>query len=270
MTKDFSRRRFTKNMILGAGALAIGGSKLIQPARAQEVDGWTQKVVTAAARDLQNSADALNLYGPSAIDWQGFTSAMLALTGIARQFGFGPIMESLYGVDPDATQAVDEAWAEGGWDQWHALTSVPLIGLEADFMPNFDQVRSYIQSDTWISGQGPLSSDPFVQGWAEYAPFSSGFEDPFLDDFTRETIGGTPWYQSTSTPYIPRVPVDLCCIIWTTMLDGDKCKKLQRITKAMQGMAIVPLGVLSIPYKIAIAAGVWMVGVMADRYCGKI
>jgi len=272
MKGRMNRRVFTGSLI-GAGAALATGSKLIRPVRAQDIDGWTQKVLAAAARDMSQTADALLIYPPESIDWQCVTSASLAFMAIARQFGSDDIMNNLSGVDDGCNNAVQIAIAEGGWDQYWALITAPLEGVEADFMANFDQIRSKIQSDTWINGTGPISGITGTQGYCEYAPWAGGFEDPFSDDFTRATVNGDPWYQSTSTPKLPRAPIELCCIIWMGWGTEDKCKAFARLKDATIALStalmFTPLGAdPDVKKVLVVLAAIYTI--MTDFYCGKL
>src|SRR5262249_44127960 len=93
-----TRRSSSKKMAVGAGALALGGSKLIAPARAEVVlDGWSQKVLWAAARDLPQIPDQLMLYPPESIDWRLFANANFAIRAVERYWGLDQWLQQDYG-----------------------------------------------------------------------------------------------------------------------------------------------------------------------------
>ena len=208
--KTVNRRIFT-------GALVGASAAMFLPkASAQESPDWWLFTMTGAAgqfltqfnQDLQNGAD------PVLMDWLTFRSAALAIRGFEREFGFDHEMELRYGIDPDCTWACDVAYAEGGWDQFHALTSLGFSILDADFNaawcvrfnkePSWDYGnRTYQDSGTWINGTGPYSSRvPTLTGWTETPP-KPAYNCEGIDMSIQY-----PWYGEFGNPYIPTLPTE--------------------------------------------------------------
>ena len=216
MKGRMNRRVFTGSLI-GAGAALATGSKLIMPARALS-DDEDNKLINAVASYMTAFADAWDNGYP--VDWHQFAGAAMALRAVERFYGLDGALESLYGQDEVATWAGDWAYQEGSWDAFHALVSLGYIFPLAEWTSDFDQKQSFQQSNVWINGTGPLSSDiPDCAGWAQCPPYPDTFiappSDSGLDDFTRQTVEPPPepWYSVTS-PWIPKVPAVNGFTIW--------------------------------------------------------
>jgi hypothetical protein len=227
-------------------------------------------------------AQYINQVDPSQLNWYGFASAALAIRAIERQWGLDQILNDLNGQDEGATLATGAAFNEGGWDQFHALTALPYVGLVADFTPDFESKRTYQPSDVWINGTGPLSSQlPDVTGWAETTIWPDKFVLPpdqslsnatlerfGLDQATRETIGGdVPWYD-VSNPNLPRVPlINSFSQIWIGYVKVPTKCAMAKWTAYLAGVVVFimsksPLGVAFPQYLIAAGAiGLIMTGV---------
>jgi hypothetical protein len=126
-----------------------------------------------------------------------------------------------------------------------------------DYYPRLNKVRKYFETHY---SQGT----PDMAGWAERPVYPDTFivsdpegqsvMRPDLDEFTRETIGfdPPPWYSITNI---------------------DQCKAFNRLSTIATGLGVIiargPLGKNPATLT-AIAAGVFILKVMADWYCGKI
>jgi hypothetical protein len=168
------------------------------------------------------------------MDWHSFASAGLAIRGVEREFGLDSILESQYGIDGGATWAVDWAYAEGGWDQFHALTSLAYTGLAIDSIgPDWSNlVRTFQESDVWLNGSGPMSSaDPTFVGWAETpikAAWSCEGEDMSIT---------YPWYGEFGNRFLPRLPTEKkpSPLVWIEL--PTKCDFI-KYTGAVAGIAV--------------------------------
>jgi hypothetical protein len=145
-----------------------------------------------------------------------------------------------------------------------------------DYYPRLNKVRKYFETHY---SQGT----PDMAGWAERPVYPDTFivsdpegqsvMRPDLDEFTRETIGfdPPPWYSITN-PYMPTIPLN-STVIWYPMTKIDQCKAFNRLSTIATGLGVIiargPLGKNPATLT-AIAAGVFILKVAADWYCGKI
>jgi hypothetical protein len=220
--KPLSRRHFSKSLAIAAGALA--GSTLIQPRRVRaENDGAVQVLADNAAANLDYWAYSVGNLGvnPLELNWYEVQSAITGAVAAGRQFGLDQIIESQYGVDSFLTQAWDWAWQEGGWNPFWALSMFGISGLTATWFANhpewgqFARYRTGWPTSTWISGEGPLSSQiPGVAGWMEVPLWPASFHvgpngcKP-EDDGICATGGGMDYpYYDIYNSYVPG-------LIWT-------------------------------------------------------
>jgi len=275
-----TRRGFNKKMVVGAGALALGGSKIITPAQAQAFGTEDVKLINAVAAYMTNFAALIDQgYPLESLDWHQFAGAAMALRATERYYGLDSAIESLYGQDEVATWAVDWAYQEGSWDAFHSLVNLPYTFTLGDWTADFDDRQSFQQSNVWINGTGPMSSQiPDCTGWAQCPSYPDTFipspSDSGLDDFTRETIDPppVPWYSVTS-PWIPKVPAVNGFTIWVKNFPKvNKCflAKWTLIWLGGMGLGAELIGIVEgIPgYPLAAKAVAYIMGAVTAYYCG--
>src|SRR5262249_12710703 len=176
------RRNFTLKMMAAGAGVALGGSKLITPARAQS-EGEIALIIEQTAQRMKDYLYNIQTLGqnPLDVDLYDVASAASAMVGIARQYGLDNYMNSLYGTDgnEDITQACDWAFQEGGFNQYWSLGLLGTTAMAAeyfrthlppgvDFNNYFNGLRTGFGTGTYINGTGPFSSQiADIAGYAE-------------------------------------------------------------------------------------------------------
>jgi hypothetical protein len=264
---------------MAAGAIA--GSTLIGPrrARAQSDENTNLQMIDASYNFMQDFQWTLSQSpDPFAnnINWQGFLGATFGTIGVLRQHGLDQWMNE------EAPDAAWLAWMEGGWDQYWALMTIPIVGLMSDWLgDNFQNFRTPLLGNVWMYSNGPLSSEYGVtDGYAELPPWPGTFEvfgesiesNRFIDDSTRETIGPpqhVPWFDVTNA-YIPNIILGPMpgVIIWSKS-KAEQCKMLEDARIALQtgaGLGLI-LYELDRKAKIILLIGAAVISVMKNHYC---
>jgi hypothetical protein len=281
--KPLSRRHFSKSLAIAAGAIA--GSRLIRPRRvaAQSDETTNLQIIDAAYTFMQEFQWTLDQSpDPFAnnVNWQGFLGSTLTTIAVLRQHGLDQWMNE------EATDHAWLAWMEGGWDQYWALQTIPIVGLMSDWLgDSFDNFRTTRLGNVWIYNNGPLSSQyDGIGGWAELPPWPGTFpvfgeaNGNFVsgnrlidDDVIRETVGipqNVPWFDVLN-PYVPNVALGPLpsLIIWKSA--ADRCKALTDAQIALETGAGLTLILVNLDRKskiILLMAGA-VLRVMKNHYC---
>jgi len=279
-----TRRHFGKMALAGAGAFALGGSKLIRPGRvqAQNNEYYNAQIIDAAYNEMQNDAwiiDQQGLDGFNSIHWQHFLGAVYGTIGVLREHGLDQWMNE---ESPDQAWL---AWQEGGWDPYWALMTIPIVGLMSDWLgDNFVNFQTNVTGNVWIYNNGPLSSQyEGIGGYAQLPPWPGDFQvypdgmamnpaDDPIEESIRATIGppdNIPWFDVWNA-YLPNVVLGPLptLIIWQS--HQEKCKAMNDAIGGLQALAAiaaVKVKGMDDKAKIAIIIALYVLNAIKGRYC---
>jgi hypothetical protein len=279
MAKPLSRRHFGKNIAIAAGAFA--GSTLLRGprVRAQNNEYANLQIIDAAytfMQDFQWTLDQSPDPFANNINWHGFLGATYSTISVLRQHGMDDWMNQ------EAPDAAWLAWMEGGWDQFWALMTIPIVGMWADqYGDNAPNFRTPIASNIWMYSNGPISSEYGVpDGWAERPPWPGSFQvfgqensmnARLIDDATRETVGipqDVPWFDVLD-PYVPNVVLGPLPTVWIWQTRAVQCKQITDAQIALETAAGGTLIFVNIDRKgkiILLIAGA-ILRVMKNHFC---